>query len=429
MKRLLKMTFCLILCVTLIAAVMPKFEINSFAADKGDQTCTVSKGGGYTYCGVELNLYGAASVSGSTATYVVDRALYTDMSQLGTTYKVSMWATGIYASTSASSTGYTLSDPCSNNNVPLSSSGTTNNGPVPFERTGSMSGAIPEAGSSTEFTVSASVSTTFYFNGLYPSDSASVSATVKVIAVDTTDLRQLVLSCSGLRSSCWTSATWSVFSTALNNAQTAIDSTSARQSDIESAYTALSNAKENLVHDGLISACEYCRNGGDVTSSIRVDSYLNQSYGANSRNVYDLYLPANTSGDISMILYIHGGAWIFGSKEDMTSEALSACQTYGIATAALSYRYASLDVHGWDILDDIQACVAAIKDFATSKGLNIKKMMVYGFSAGAHLSLMYGYTKAATSAIEPVCIFSKSCHISAACGLQRIQDNTLWPPF
>ena len=35
-------------------------------------------------------------------------------------------------------------------------------------------------------------------------------------------------------------------------------------------------------------------------------------------------------------------------------------------------------------------------------------MMVCGFSAGAHLSLMYAYTKKDVSAIDPVCVFSRS---------------------
>lgn len=409
MKKLIKSILCFVVSLTLIFAIMPKFKIKTLAADKGTEVLTVSRGGGYSYCGVELDLYNATSVSDNTATYVVDRYFYTDMSQLETIYKVSMWATGIYASTNAASTGYDLSNTCTNNNVPLSTSGSSNAGPVPFERTGYMSGAIPEAGSSTEFTVSASVSTTFYFNGFYPSDSASVSATVQVIAVDTTNLRELVSSCSGYRSACWTSATWSAFSSALSNAQTVINSSDARQSDIDSAYQSLLSAKDNLVHDGLLSACEYCRNGGSSSAEIQVDSYLNLSYANNGeRSLYDLYLPKNTSGDISMILFIHGGAWIFGSKEDMTAEAFNACKTYGVATAALSYRYASLDVHGWDILNDIETCVANIKQTAASKGLNIKKMMVYGFSAGAHLSLMYAYTKAESSPIEPVCVFSKS---------------------
>ena len=408
MKNTIKSFFCIFLCVVMIAAFAPKFELSSYAADKGDQTLSLEKGGGYMYCGVGLYLKGANSVSGSTATYVVDRYLYTDFSQLGTTYEVNMWATGIYASTNVTSTGYTLSDPCYNNKTPLSSSAYSNNGPVPFVRDGYMSGAIPAAGSSTEFTVTAGVSSTFFYGSLWPTDSASVTATVKIIAVDTTNLRQLISSCSGLRQSCWTSATWTPFANALSNAQTLVDSSSARQSDINSAYTALNNARQNLVHNGLLSACEYCRNGGGNTD-IKVESYLNLSYGsAGERNLYDLYLPANTSGDISMILFIHGGTWLFGSKEDMTTEALNACKTYGVATAAISYRYTSIYVSGWNILDDIQAAVSAIKETAASKGLNIKKMMVYGFSAGAHLSMMYAYTRADVSAIKPVCVFDKS---------------------
>ena len=47
----------------------------------------------------------------------------------------------------------------------------------------------------------------------------------------------------------------------------------------------------------------------------------NEDYVANKDNIYDLYIPYSaikTKKTKGIILFIHGGAWIYGSKEDMS---------------------------------------------------------------------------------------------------------------
>ena len=116
-----------------------------------------------------------------------------------------------------------------------------------------------------------------------------------------------------------------------------------------------------------------------------------------------------------MILYFHGGSWLYGSKESFGSDAYNSCAQFGITAATVNYRFTTFgDVDACAILDDIQAAVAHIKNFAATKGLNIKKMMLYGYSAGAHLSLLYGYTRREVSPVRPVCVFDKSGPASLA---------------
>ena len=393
-----------LMCITIMVMFVPKMDITVFAADKGTQSCSNSATDGPTK--VTMNLNNASYVSGNTAVYVVDKYYYEDMASFGNTYSVTFELNGMMVSTDISSDGYSISNTAHRSDQILNAS---NNVYITDTSSGSFVGDIPAAGSSQEFTMTASISNTYKYNKYYLTSSAKTSLNVKIIGVDTTELQELIIANSGLRSSCWTSATWSTFNSAFTNAKSVAESATVTQSDINAAVTSLKNARSALVHNGPVSGCQYCLGGGSGDTSINVNSYLNLSYANNGeRSLYDLYLPANTQGDISMILYIHGGAWSFGSKENMTGEAYNACKNYGLATAAISYRYASLEVNGFDILNDVQAAVSAIKAEAASHGLNIQKMMVYGFSAGAHLSLMYGYTRADVSAIKPVCVFSKS---------------------
>ncbi len=138
----------------------------------------------------------------------------------------------------------------------------------------------------------------------------------------------------------------------------------------------------------------------------KVDSFKNVSYGENSRQVLDLCIPEDNDGTVGLILMIHGGAWIGGDKSAYGSNAEDIAKDYGYAAAAINYRYLSENVTMDDILDDIEAAVAKIKEIGTENGVNINKLLLTGHSAGAHLSMLYAYSRAETSAIEPTAVVS-----------------------
>ena len=48
--------------------------------------------------------------------------------------------------------------------------------------------------------------------------------------------------------------------------------------------------------------------------SVRAATYTDVAYGADSAQVMDVYLPAHDE-PVPVIVYIHGGAWIKGSKQ------------------------------------------------------------------------------------------------------------------
>jgi acetyl esterase/lipase len=129
------------------------------------------------------------------------------------------------------------------------------------------------------------------------------------------------------------------------------------------------------------------------------------SYGDGEINKYDLYIPAGASkeDETGVILYIHGGSWTSGSKADEAPD----CERYakaGYITASMNYTLAgtSKENTAYKMLDEIQACVAAIKDELTDRGYNVTKMAIGGASAGGHLASLYAYSKADVSAIPVV---------------------------
>lgn len=157
---------------------------------------------------------------------------------------------------------------------------------------------------------------------------------------------------------------------------------------------------------------------GGIDSS---NSYVfaNMSYGSHERQVLDLAIPENNDGEIGLILFIHGGAWIAGDK-DGYKDALSYCANeLGIAAAAINYRYLyqGVDLNG--IADDIDAALSAIKEKGQEKGVNINKVLLTGSSAGAHLSMFYAYSRRTTAPVTPVAVCSY-------CGPTDLYDDNFY---
>ena len=109
-----------------------------------------------------------------------------------------------------------------------------------------------------------------------------------------------------------------------------------------------------------------------------------------------------------MVLFIHGGAWIAGDKESYDGGMNYGASNLGIATASVNYRYISDALDILDILDDIDAALAKIKEKGAEVGVNINRVLLTGDSAGGHLSLLYAYARKNTAPITPVAVVSNS---------------------
>lgn len=137
--------------------------------------------------------------------------------------------------------------------------------------------------------------------------------------------------------------------------------------------------------------------------------YTNVNYGNHWRNTFDICLPKNKTGKIGLMLFIHGGGWISGDKSDYYFEMKHWCDTQGYVSATLNHRFANAsDITLNNILDDITACLNTIKALAISHKIEIQKAMLCGFSAGAHLALMYAYKNFQVAPIMPCAVASFS---------------------
>ncbi len=126
-----------------------------------------------------------------------------------------------------------------------------------------------------------------------------------------------------------------------------------------------------------------------------------------TRNNYDLYVPdsASRTGKHVVILFIHGGAWVTGFKTDVNPYIFEfASRGYITATIKYTLLHRAMDDPSLSIfrnLDEIDACISSIKtvleelNFDTSKS----QLVIGGASSGAHLAMLYGYSRGKEAAL------------------------------
>ena len=104
----------------------------------------------------------------------------------------------------------------------------------------------------------------------------------------------------------------------------------------------------------------------------------------------DLYVPEKGAGPFPMVVWIHGGGWIAGDKNDCPPLNLGYCQR-GYATASLSYRFSNVAPFPAQI-EDCKAAIRWLKAHAKEYNLDPNHIGVWGGSAGGHLVCLLGVT-------------------------------------
>jgi len=117
-------------------------------------------------------------------------------------------------------------------------------------------------------------------------------------------------------------------------------------------------------------------------------SYVRQGH---ARQKLDLYLPnKDVSGKRSLIIYIHGGAFAFGTKKtELIPKHL--LRDKGYAIASLDYRLSGDEVFP-AALTDCKAAVRWLRAHAGDYKLDPDRFVAWGESAGGHLAAMLGTT-------------------------------------
>ena len=112
---------------------------------------------------------------------------------------------------------------------------------------------------------------------------------------------------------------------------------------------------------------------------------IERCYGHDERQRLDLFSPEG-DGPWPLLVFIHGGYWQFGSKNDWAFLAPGWIQK-GVAVATLGYRLVPA-VTLEDVAGDVRAALDYLAENAEAMHLDASRVLVSGISAGAHLAAM-----------------------------------------
>ena len=100
-------------------------------------------------------------------------------------------------------------------------------------------------------------------------------------------------------------------------------------------------------------------------------------------NKVDIYMPIESDivddKPFNVVLFIHGGAWAYGSKSDysLLSNSLTKYLFQNLDNcvyASMDYRLLTFTTESpsvYDMIDDITACISYIKTFIINKGYSV----------------------------------------------------------
>lgn len=146
----------------------------------------------------------------------------------------------------------------------------------------------------------------------------------------------------------------------------------------------------------------------------------------------DLYVPSWRTGPVPCVVWIHGGAWLFGGKEftpDNWGDAsvFQAAIDAGLAVASIDYRH-SREASFPAQVHDAKAAIRYLRHFADELGIDGDRFAVWGDSAGGHLAAL-------TALIDDPAleghegVVGPSSTVSAAVSFYGVADVDTMPSF
>ena len=104
----------------------------------------------------------------------------------------------------------------------------------------------------------------------------------------------------------------------------------------------------------------------------------------------DLYSPKVRTEKLPLLVFIHGGGWKGGKKEDYKLYT-QVFATKGYVVASVGYRLTG-EAKFPACVNDVKCAIRYLRSNAAALGVDAERIGVVGGSAGGHLAMMIGYS-------------------------------------
>jgi acetyl esterase/lipase len=145
-----------------------------------------------------------------------------------------------------------------------------------------------------------------------------------------------------------------------------------------------------------VTSCGGGAGGGPSAPAPIVRERLDVAYATQSpAQKLDLYLPSTGDGPFPLVVWVHGGAFIGGTKSLAANSAARQLTTRGFAIASLEYRLSGEALFPAGVLD-VKAAIRHLRANAATYRIAPDKIGAWGSSAGGHLAAFLGVTGGVT---------------------------------
>ena len=153
----------------------------------------------------------------------------------------------------------------------------------------------------------------------------------------------------------------------------------------------------------LIISCS--KNDSTTENPVVEATYLlDENYGNDSKQQYDIYLPQGRTIDTPVVILVHGGFWSGGDKSDMNllvTLLRNSWSDYAIVNTNYRLTTANTNKHPTQI-NDLSSLISELGSRKNSYQISEKYFFI-GISAGGHLSLLYTYQYDTDHKVKAVC--------------------------
>lgn len=156
-----------------------------------------------------------------------------------------------------------------------------------------------------------------------------------------------------------------------------------------------------------------------LANQYRVTPNVTYHVASNHENKLDLYIPRNASGPTAVLLFMHGGGWVGGTKEANVLRILPYLEM-GWAVVNVEYRLGAVARAPAAVEDGICALRWVIRN-AERYNLDTSRIVTSGNSAGGHLALTTGMIPASVG-LDRECPGSEELRVAAIINWYGIAD-------
>lgn len=180
------------------------------------------------------------------------------------------------------------------------------------------------------------------------------------------------------------------------------------------------------------TACIHAQDNSFIADSL--DKYVLKTdihYGDHERQVFDLVLP-DTNSLYPLVVFIHGGGFKNGDKVhafERYMKGVKKLMDNKVAFATINYRFLEHSDNGvMTCLEDGRYCVQHLKHYALDYNIDPDKIVAFGESAGAGMSLWLALSDnmADSTNTDPVCHESSRICAAGAFATQSTYDILRW---